>query len=254
MMGPELSLLVLTDGVTAVPLPPARDHKRIFDGDKGPNTGGMGAYAPPPDVEQSLIDEIMAKIVTPTIRGMAERGTAYVGVLYVGLMLTAAGPKVVEFNCRFGDPETQAVLPLLDGDLVEIMLACVEGRLLPEMVRFHEGACVTVVLAAPGYPGHYPKGLPIIGLEDVPGEVWVFQAGTAVQNNQLVTNGGRVLAVSAWGKDLGTAVAHAYASVQKIHFDGAHFRRDIGKIRQESIGLRGSLCQERLHRIGDFRS
>jgi phosphoribosylamine--glycine ligase len=236
MVGAELSLLVLTDGVTAnpkrlraVPLPPARDHKRIFDGDKGPNTGGMGAYAPPPDVNQSLIDEVMATIVNPTIRGMAERGTPYVGVLYVGLMLTADGPKVVEFNCRFGDPETQVVLPLLDGDLAEIMLACIEGRLSPEMVRCHEGACVTVVMAAPGYPGNYPKGLPITGLDDVPDDVLVFHAGTKTADGQVVTNGGRVLAVSARGEDLDTAVAFVYAGVEKIHFEGAYYRRDIGR-------------------------
>lgn len=236
MVGPELSLLVLTDGVTAnlkplraVPLLPARDHKRIYDGDQGPNTGGMGAYAPPPDVTPDLIEQIMATIVNPTIRGMAERGTPYVGVLYVGLMLTAVGPKVIEFNCRFGDPETQAVLPMLDGDLVEIMLACIEGRLPPEMVRFYEGACATVVLASPGYPGNYPKGLPITGLDDVPEGVLVFHAGTKMSEGQIVTNGGRVLAVSARGEGLDTAVAQVYTAVQKIHFAGVHYRRDIGR-------------------------
>lgn len=236
MTGPELSLLVLADGVTAnpkplraVPLLPARDHKRIYDGDQGPNTGGMGAYAPPPDVTSELIDKIMTTIVHPTIRGMAERGTPYVGVLYVGLMLTAFGPKVIEFNCRFGDPETQVVLPMLDGDLAEIMLACIEGRLTPEMVRFYEGACATVVLAAPGYPGPYPKGLPITGLEDVPDDVLVFHAGTKMHEGQIVTNGGRVLAVSARGEDLATAVARVYTAVPKIYFEGVHHRRDIGR-------------------------
>ncbi len=228
MVGPELSLLVLTDGVTAVPLLPARDHKRIYDGDQGPNTGGMGAYAPPPDVTPELIDEIMTTIVHPTIRGMAERGTPYVGVLYAGLMLTAVGPKVIEFNCRFGDPETQVVLPMLDGDLAEIMLACMEGRLSPEMVRFHSGACVTVVLAAPGYPGPYPKGLPITGLDAVPEDVLVFHAGTKMENGQMVTNGGRVLAVSARGEGLSTAVGRVYTAVPKIHFNGVHYRKEIG--------------------------
>ncbi|MBX3061229.1 MAG: phosphoribosylamine--glycine ligase [Anaerolineae bacterium] len=229
MVGPELSLLVLTDGATAVPLLPARDHKRIYDGDHGPNTGGMGAYAPPPDVTPELIDEIMATIVQPTICGMAERGTPYVGVLYVGLMLTAVGPKVIEFNCRFGDPETQVVLPMLDGDLAEIMLACIEGRLAPEMVRFYEGACATVVLAAPGYPGPYPKGLAITGLDDLPDDMLVFHAGTKMSEGQIVTNGGRVLAVSARGEDLETAVAWVYTAVPKIYFEGVHYRRDIGR-------------------------
>ncbi|HRQ41916.1 MAG TPA: phosphoribosylamine--glycine ligase [Chloroflexota bacterium] len=229
MAGPELSLLVLTDGVTAVPLLPARDHKRIYDGDQGPNTGGMGAYAPPPDVTPELIEEIMATIVRPTIRGMAERGTPYVGVLYVGLMLTSSGPQVIEFNCRFGDPETQVVLPMLDGDLAEIMLACIEGRLSPEMVRFHSGACVTLVLAASGYPGPYPKGLPITGLDAVPDDVLVFHAGTKMENGQIVTNGGRVLAVSARGEGLSTAVDRVYTAIPKIHFDGVHYRRDIGR-------------------------
>lgn len=228
LTGPELSFLVLTDGVTAVPLLPARDHKRIYDHDQGPNTGGMGAYAPPPDVDQTVLDEIMKTIINPTIQGMAQRGTPYVGLLYAGLMLTAVGPQVIEFNCRFGDPETQVLLPMLDGDLAEIMLACLEGRLLPEMVRFHSGACVTVVLAAPGYPGSYPKGLPITGLDDVPEDVLVFHAGTKMEDGQVVTSGGRVLAVSARGEGLATAVARAYAGVACIHFEGAYYRRDIG--------------------------
>lgn len=229
MAGPELSLLVLTDGHTAVPLTPARDHKRIYDHDQGPNTGGMGAYAPPPDVDAALIAQIMETIVHPTIRGMAERGTPYVGVLYAGLMLTAVGPRVIEFNCRFGDPETQVVLPLLDGDLVEVMLACVHGRLTSNMVQQHNGACATVVMAAPGYPGRYPKGLPITGLAAVPDDVLVFHAGTQVEETGIVTSGGRVLAVSARGEDLETAVAQAYNGVAHIHFDGAHYRKDIGR-------------------------
>lgn len=229
MSGPELSLLVLTDGVTAVPLTPARDHKRAYDHDQGPNTGGMGAYGPPADVDQSLIAEIMATIIRPTIQGMAAQGTPYVGVLYAGLMLTAEGPKVIEFNCRFGDPETQVVLPLLDGDLAEIMLACVDGRLQAEMVRQHEGACATIVLAAPGYPGSYPKGLPISGLDTTTEGIMVFHAGTKLEANQVVSNGGRVLAVSARGEDLETAVTQAYNGVAQIHFEGAHFRKDIGR-------------------------
>ncbi len=228
LSGPELSLLVLTDGKTAVPLSPARDHKRAYDNDQGPNTGGMGAFAPPPDVDDALIAQIMQTIVQPTIDGMAERGTPYVGVLYAGLMLTADGPKVIEFNCRFGDPETQVVLPLLASDLVELMLACVNGRLTPDMVKIHSGACATVVMAAPGYPASYPKGLPITGLDDLPDDVMVFHAGTAQKDGQLVTSGGRVLAVTARGDDLETAVSRAYAGVAQIHFEKAHYRRDIG--------------------------
>lgn len=229
MTGPELSLLVLTDGKTAVPLMPSRDHKRAYDHDAGPNTGGMGAFGPPPDVDQTLVDEIMSTVVLPTIRGMAECGTPYVGVLYAGLMLTADGPKVIEFNCRFGDPETQVVLPMLDGDLAEIMLACVDGRLQPDLVQRHSGACATVVMASPGYPGSYPKGLPISGLEDVPEDVMVFHAGTSLADGQVVSSGGRVLTVSARGVDLATAVANAYAGVAKIHFENAHYRTDIGR-------------------------
>ncbi len=229
LSGPELSLLVLTDGKTAVPLSPARDHKRAYDHDQGPNTGGMGAFAPPPDVDDALIAQIMDTIVQPTIDGMAARGTPYVGVLYAGLMLTADGPKVIEFNCRFGDPETQVVLPLLESDLVELMLACLNGRLISDMVKINPGACSTVVLAAPGYPASYPKGLPITGMDALPDDVMVFHAGTARKDDQLVTSGGRVLAVTARGEDLDTAVSRAYAGVAKIHFEDAHYRTDIGR-------------------------
>ena len=227
--GPELSLLVLTDGQTAVPLSPARDHKRAYDHDQGPNTGGMGAFAPPPDVDDALITHIMQTIVQPTIDGMAALGTPYVGVLYAGLMLTTDGPKVIEFNCRFGDPETQVVLPLLESDLVELMLACVNGRLTPDTVKLHPGACATVVMAAPGYPASYPKGLPITGLDALPEDIMVFHAGTATQDDQLVTRGGRVLAVTARGENLETAVARAYNGVDHIHFENAHYRKDIGR-------------------------
>lgn len=229
MSGPELSLLVLTDGQTAVPLLPSRDHKRAYDNDEGPNTGGMGAFGPPVDVDQVLVDEIMSTVVGPTIEGMAAQGMPYVGVLYAGLMLTEAGPKVIEFNCRFGDPETQVVLPMLAGDLAEMMLACVNGRLQPELVKQHKGACATIVMAAPGYPGSYPKGLPIAGLDSVPDDVIVFHAGTKLADEQVVTSGGRVLAVSARGENLETAVARAYNGVAHIHFEGAQFRKDIGR-------------------------
>ncbi|HFQ93458.1 MAG TPA: phosphoribosylamine--glycine ligase [Anaerolineae bacterium] len=228
LIGPELSVLAFADGRTLAPMLPARDHKRVFDGDRGPNTGGMGAYAPPPDVDDALLDEVMRTVLQPAMDGMAARETPYVGVLYAGLMLTANGLKVLEFNCRFGDPETQVILPMLDGDLAQIMLACVHGELAAAMVRPYSGVCAAVVLAAPGYPGSYPKGLPISGLDDLPPDVLVFHAGTVWQDGRLLTNGGRVLAVSARGDDLATAVSRAYAGVARIHFEGAHYRKDIG--------------------------
>lgn len=231
LIGPEVSLLAFCDGRTAVPLVPARDHKRVFDQDQGPNTGGMGAYAPLPDVSAELVAQIMREVMQPTLEGMAQRGTPYVGVLYAGLMLTPDGLKVLEFNCRFGDPETQVILPMLEGDLVEIMLACIDGRLTADMVQTKPGACATVVMAAGGYPDTYDKGLPIHGLAEAEAlnGVWVFQAGTAVANDQIVTNGGRVLAVTGWGETLPEAVGQAYEGVAKIHFERAHYRRDIGR-------------------------
>lgn len=190
LTGPELSVLAFCDGRTVVPMIPARDHKRAYDGDQGPNTGGMGVFAPPPDVDDALIAAVVRTILQPTVDGMAAQGMPYVGVLYAGLMLTTDGPKVLEFNCRFGDPETEVILPMLDGDLVEILLACTAGQLRPEMVRWHSGACAAVVMAAPGYPGTYPQGLPISGLDNVPQDVMVFHAGTAVDGDAVVTAGG----------------------------------------------------------------
>lgn len=231
LTGPELSLLVFSDGHTIVPMLPARDHKRIYNGDQGPNTGGMGAFAPPPDIDDTLITNIAQNALNPVIQGMAERGTPYVGVLYAGIMLTSTGPKVLEYNCRFGDPETQVILPMLESDLVEIVLACLERRLTPELVRRKEGACATVVMAAPGYPGTYPKGLPIRGVEVAAALPYtqVFHAGTRFVDGQLVSSGGRVLSVSAWGDSLSTALERTYAGVQHIQFEGAHCRTDIGR-------------------------
>jgi phosphoribosylamine--glycine ligase len=235
LSGPELSVLAFCDGHSVLLMPTARDHKRIFNDDAGPNTGGMGAYAPVPGIPQALIDEVQHKVIQPAVDGMAARGTPYVGVLYAGMMLTADGPKTLEFNCRFGDPETQVILPLLKSDLLEIMLACTEGKLaeVAPHVQWHPGACATVVLASGGYPGHYPKGLPISGLAqaDQRQDVKVFHAGTALQDQQVVTAGGRVLAVSALDADLPAALQRAYAAVTDIHFDQMHYRTDIGKIR-----------------------
>ena len=255
MTGREVSVLAFSDGHTIVTMPPARDHKRVFDNDEGPNTGGMGAYAPVPDVSEALIDEIKRTILQPTIDGMRARGIPYTGVLYAGIMLTPRGPRTLEFNCRFGDPETQVILPLLQSDLVDILMACVptgmrsteslwDGALdrMSSEVRWHAGACATIVAAAPGYPGAYPKGLPIHGLdEDIEqsGAI-VFHAGTTpkgfratIKDEQVVTSGGRVLSVSAQGDDLRTALEHAYAGINHIHFEGMHYRKDIGVIRSQ---------------------
>jgi phosphoribosylamine--glycine ligase len=233
LSGPELSVLAFCDGHSALLMPTARDHKRVFDGDTGPNTGGMGAYAPVPGITQQLIDEIRRSVIQPALDGMASRGTPYVGVLYAGMMLTAGGPRTLEFNCRFGDPETQVILPLLKSDLLEIMLACTEGKLseVAPRVQWHTGTCAAVVLASGGYPGHYAKGLPIEGLaqSDLRPNVKVFHAGTALHDQQVITAGGRVLAVSAVDTDLPSALKRAYAAVQDIHFDHCHYRTDIGK-------------------------
>lgn len=233
LAGTEVSVLAFTDGQTVRTMLPARDHKRVFDQDQGPNTGGMGAYAPPPDLPPDFADTIQRTVLAPVVQGMARRGTPYVGVLYAGLMLTPAGPKVLEFNCRFGDPETQVILPMLQTDLVEIIRACLAGTLDQVSLETRPGACATVVMAAPGYPGHYPKGLPIHGVDQAAQlpDVLVFQAGTAVSDGKLVTNGGRVLAVSALGPDLPAALEQAYAGVDLIQFEGAHYRRDIGRQR-----------------------
>lgn len=229
LSGPEISLMAFCDGQTVVPMLPARDHKRIYDGDLGPNTGGMGAFAPVPGLAPDFVANMTRTILQPIIDGMAARGTPYIGILYAGLMLTPDGAKTLEFNCRFGDPETQVILPLLQTDLLEIMLACIEGRLAQTEVSWHPGACATVVAASPGYPGSYPKGLPISDTEQSSSDTTVFHAGTVQQDDQIVTVGGRVLSVSAVGETLDAALNSAYARLEGIHFEGIHYRRDIGK-------------------------
>ncbi len=229
LVGEEASVLALVDGERAFPLASAQDHKRAFDGDRGPNTGGMGAYSPAPVVRDELWPAIRSRILDPTLAELRRRGIEYRGILYAGLMITADGPKVLEFNCRFGDPETQAILPRWDGDLGVALLACARGRLDPAAVRWRPEACVSVVLAAGGYPGSYRKGDPIEGLEEasqMPG-VTVFHAGTAIRDGRVVTAGGRVLNVTALGADIREARDRAYAAVERIRFAGAHFRRDI---------------------------
>jgi len=227
--GREVSVLALTDGDAVLPLEPAQDFKRALDGDRGPNSGGMGAFSPVPAVDDATRRRITAEILEPTIAALAAEGVRYRGVLYAGLMLTADGPKVLEFNARFGDPEAQAVLPRLDSDLAEALLACVEGRLGEVKVAWSPESCVTVVLASGGYPGSYETGFPIEGL-DAAGKsdrVAVFHAGTAGRDGRVVTAGGRVLAVSALGTDLADARARAYRAASQVSFEGAHRRNDI---------------------------
>jgi phosphoribosylamine--glycine ligase len=242
LRGEEASLLVLTDGDTYRCLAPAQDHKRIFDGDQGPNTGGMGAYAPAPVVDAHQLRLIEDQLVRPTIEGMQEEGHPYRGVLYLGLMLTAQGPRLVEYNCRFGDPETQAVLPLLESDLLELMNATIDGQLAKMRLATRSGAAVCVVLASAGYPGAYEKGKPISGLDhDFPDNVLIFHAGTRRSNGQIVTDGGRVLGVTAVSDSIPRAIHEAYAAVKQITFDGAYYRKDIGAralehLRRSSLG------------------
>jgi phosphoribosylamine---glycine ligase len=229
--GPEVSLLALTDGATVVPLEPAQDFKRVGDGDTGPNTGGMGAYSPVPFIDERTQEKILGEVIEPTVGALAEEGVVYRGVLYAGLILTADGPKLLEYNCRFGDPETQAILPRLQADLGRLLLGCSEGRVDPTAVRWSGEACVTVVLASGGYPGSYRTGLPIRGLGRVRNldKTVVFHAGTEVRDGTVVTAGGRVLAVSATGKGLGEARERAYRAASLISFDGMHRRTDIAE-------------------------
>ena len=227
MDGEEASCLALADGAAFAALPSSQDHKRLRDGDEGPNTGGMGAYAPAPVLDARMQARVDADILAPVIKGMAEEGAPYTGILYAGLMIDARGPRVVEFNCRFGDPETQAVLPLLASDLVEHMLAATEGRLAAERVRVAPGAAVCVVAASGGYPDAYRTGAPIAGLDRVPPGVLVFHAGTVERDGAIVTSGGRVLGVTAAGPDIRAAVDRAYAGIAAISFEGMHCRTDI---------------------------
>jgi phosphoribosylamine--glycine ligase len=231
--GPEASMFALSDGRTVVPLAPARDYKRVADGDQGPNTGGMGAYSPLPDVPESLVDEVRRTILEPTVAELCARGIRYQGLLYAGLALTAAGPKVIEFNCRFGDPEAQVVVPRLASDLTGLLWATAEGVLAGEKVAWDPRACVTVVLASGGYPGSYHRDLPITGLDaaERSPDVRVYHAGTTRDAAGVVrTAGGRVLAVTALGDDLAEARSRAYAAAELIHFDGVHYRRDIAAV------------------------
>lgn len=228
MSGPEVSVLAFCDGHSLQVMPPAQDHKRVGDGDTGLNTGGMGAYAPAPIATSAFLAETARTVLQPTLDGLRAEGRPFIGVLYAGLMLTPDGPRVLEFNARFGDPETQVVLPLLESDLIDVLLACAQGRLAGVDVRWRAGAAACVVLASEGYPGTYPKGRPIAGSDRVYTDAFVFHAGTAEQDGRVVTAGGRVLAVSGWGLDIRSALDRAYAAVAGVSFEGMHFRRDIG--------------------------
>ncbi len=230
LVGDEASFLVVTDGVTALPLLPAQDHKRLHDGDKGPNTGGMGAYAPAPIVDAALAKQIMDQIILPTIRAMASEGLSFKGVLYAGLMLTSDGPKVLEFNVRFGDPETQAILPLLKSDLVPILDDAVEGRLSTTQCQWESGSCVCIVLASGGYPGDFQIGKELRGLEAFKNrrDLLVLHAGTKADRGRVLSWGGRVLNVVGLGPDLDEAVKRAYEAIGPVGFDGMAYRKDIG--------------------------
>ena len=225
LSGQEVTVLAFSDGRTVRPMVVAQDHKPLLDGDRGPNTGGMGSYAPARIVGPDLMQRIVATILQPTVDALRSEGSPYRGVLYAGLMLTARGPQVLEFNARFGDPEAQAVLPLLDGDL-----ACVGGTLDKEVVRWSSRHCLCIVVSSGGYPGPFRKGVPISGLREAAAlpETIVFHAGTQRQNGRVVTAGGRVLGVTALGDTLELAAERAYAAVDRIRFEGMHYRRDIG--------------------------
>lgn len=230
LRGQEVSIMAISDGKTIVPLLPSQDHKQAYEGDKGPNTGGMGAYCPTDFVTEEIMTQIMDHVLSPTIHAMSQDGNIFKGVLYAGLMLTDAGPKVLEYNCRFGDPETQAVLPLLKTDLAELMLASINQTLGSfQKLNWKQGSSACITMASKGYPGKYAKGMQIKGLHDFKEEnCFVFHAGTALKDNKLVTAGGRVLGVTGTDKNLKLALNRAYKSVGKIKFNGAMYRKDIG--------------------------
>jgi phosphoribosylamine--glycine ligase len=232
LRGREVTAMCFTDGGTVFPMPPARDHKRAYDNDEGPNTGGMGAITPVPDYTPELAARCAEEIMRPAVNAMRAEGRLFKGILYCELMLTADGPKVIEFNARFGDPEAQALLPLLESDLLEIMLAVEAGRLDTITPQWEDAACACVVAASGGYPGDYRKELPITGLDALPKDILVFHAGTiAGASGRLVTNGGRVLAVCAKGDTPGKALGRVYGAIDRIHFEGMFYRRDIGALK-----------------------
>jgi len=231
LVGEEASYIAFTDGKVILPMASSQDHKPVFDGDKGPNTGGMGAYSPAPVVTDRVHERIMEKILRPIIQGMGEEGRPYKGVLYAGLMIDNDHPKVLEFNARFGDPETQPVLMRMKGDIIPVLEACIDGSLSRCKIEWDGRASVCVVMASSGYPGDYEKGRVIKGLQEVSRmkDIFVFHAGTALKEGEMVTNGGRVLGVTGLGEDIPRAIERTYEAVKKISWDGVHYRTDIGE-------------------------
>lgn len=228
LTGNEVSIFALCDGKNHLLLSPSQDHKKVGEGDQGKNTGGMGAYAPTPIADEKFSNQITRTIIEPSLQAMVEEGIPYKGLLYFGLILTKNGPQVLEFNCRFGDPETEVVLPLLSSDLVPLLMAAIDGTLHQRKVEFFPGYAIDVVLASGGYPGAYEKGKPISGLQDMDEDILIFHAGTAQTNDRLVTSGGRVLNIVARGDDFLKLRKRLYQNIEKIHFDRMHFRKDIG--------------------------
>jgi len=232
LSGKEMSAFAFTDAHTVVPMVPACDYKRVYDGDKGPNTGGMGSYSPPPFFNPALAKEVEENIMVPAVKAMLEEGRPYKGVLYGGLMITNNGAKVLEFNARFGDPEAQVTLPRLKTDLVDIMLAVIDKELDQINIEWSEDACVGVVMASAGYPGSYKTGFPITGLNELDKDIVVFHAGTKLGSaGEVLTSGGRVLTVVATGKTIAEAREKVYANIPQIHFEGCHYRKDIAEIK-----------------------
>lgn len=237
LTGEEASFLTFTDGETVMPMASSQDHKQVYDNDEGPNTGGMGAYSPAPIITPSMQKKVMNEVMIPVVQGMKSEGRRFKGVLYAGLMITKNGPKVLEFNARFGDPETQPILMRFKTDIVDVFLAVIENRLKDIKLEWDKRSAVCVVMASEGYPGDYEKGKVITGLDDVKDmkDVVVFHAGTSIKNGEIVTNGGRVLGVTAIGTGIKRAIKNAYTSVEKINWDGVHYRKDIGA---KAVGLR----------------
>jgi phosphoribosylamine--glycine ligase len=226
LIGQEVSLMAFTDGMFVVPMLPAQDHKRLLDGDEGPNTGGMGAFAPAPIFTVDMMNEAMGSVLKPAVNGLKSEGTLFVGVLYAGLMITPTGIRVLEFNCRFGDPETQVVLPLLETDLLEIAEACVNGNLAEVDIRWKNGAAVCVVLASKGYPESVESGKQAV-IEKLSEDLVCFHAGTRTNNGNIITSGGRVFGLTSWAGDIESAVEKVYANIDKVSFEGMQYRKDI---------------------------
>lgn len=229
LVGREISIHAFCDGENALMFPASEDHKRIFDGDKGPNTGGMGTIAPVPRVTEAQIGEIKEKIVLPTLKALKKRGRSFKGILFPGIMMTKDGPKVIEFNSRFGDPETQSYMRILESDLADVMLACIDGNLKKTNIEWSKKSACCIVCASGGYPGNYEKGKEIRGLDDIKSkDIAVFHAGTKILEDKVVTNGGRVLGITAIGNDLKESLSKAYDAIESISFDEMHYRIDIG--------------------------